>query len=311
MSSASSGARRRLSVLHEQLQAYPLSTGTLVPLQSCPVSSEALEYASEPPCFFPTTLVEVPVRAVRQETRDSKVITFELPKGVALNLPVSSCILMNAPGYAEGGKDLLKPYNPISESSTKGSFDLLVKVYPDGKASRYAGSLKPGDRVSFKQVKPNVKSWRYPFGKKRITMVAGGTGITPMYQALLPLMSTSGDSTEVRLLYSNKSPEDMMLKKELDELAKRHADRLQVHYIIGENASDQSAAQKRGWSGETGWIDEEKIRRLAFPPAVGSQIWVCGPDSMYKALAGSRMNPLEPGTILPKLGYTEEMVWRS
>ena len=35
------------------------------------------------------------------------------------------------------------------------------------------------------------------------------------------------------------------------------------------------------------------------------------PPRMYKALAGSRMNPLEPGTILPKLGYTEEMIWRS
>ena len=32
---------------------------------------------------------------------------------------------------------------------------------------------------------------------------------------------------------------------------------------------------------------------------------------MYESLAGSRMKPLTPDSILSKLGYTDEMVWRS
>ena len=39
-------------------------------------------------------------------------------------------------------------------------------------------------------VQGNVKSFRYPFGKESITMIAGGTGIAPMYQVgFLPLIN--------------------------------------------------------------------------------------------------------------------------
>ena len=149
---------------------------------SCDAPPPDATYAADPPCFFPTEFLAVPVLSVRQETHNSKVIRFGLPEGVSLSLPVSSAIVLNAP--MADGKSVARPYNPISSNDQLGSFDLLVKVYPEGKASRYIDGLKPGDRVSFKQVKPNLKPFRYPFGKRLITMVAGGTGIAPMMQAL-------------------------------------------------------------------------------------------------------------------------------
>ena len=67
------------------------------------------------------------------------------------------------------------------------------------------------------EVKPNIKPFLYPFpGVERITMLAGGTGIAPMIQALHVLLTTPGDKTRVRLLYGNLSPADIMLKAELD-----------------------------------------------------------------------------------------------
>ena len=128
---------------------------------------------------------------------------------------------MKAPGVGDGGKDAIKPYNPISSNKVLGSFELLVKVYAEGTASAYAGRLQPGDRVSFKQVAGNIKPFRYPFsGVERLTMLAVGTGIAPMLQALWPLLETPGDATRVRLLYGNKSPDDIMLKATLDERAR-------------------------------------------------------------------------------------------
>merc|ERR1712113_1127986 len=172
-------------------------------------------------------------------------------------------------------------------------------------------NLKVGDLVGFKQIKPNVKAWRYPFGKNSITMVAGGTGIAPMYQALLPLLQTPGDTTKIRLLYGNGKTDDIILKDELDELAKVHADRFEVTYVVGTTADDRSAAEQ-GWKGEMGWVDEEKLKRLAFPPGAGTVVWVCGVDDMYKSLAGGRATKgIKAGTALHNLGYTEEMVWRS
>ena len=228
-----------------------------------------------------------------------------------LNLPVSSAIVMNAPGAGEGGKDAARAYNPISANSLLGSFELVIKQYEAGVASKYAGSLQPGDRVAFKQVKPNLKAWQYPFGKETITMVAGGTGIAPMIQALHPLLNTPGDTTRVRLLYGSLTPDDIVLKAELDALAAAHADRFELHYVVGREAWDVSARDAHGWEGEVGWVDEDKIRRLAFPPSPTTALWVCGLDALYVSLAGSRMKPLAPGSALHNLGYAPEMVWRS
>ena len=262
--------------------------------------------------YFPTEFLEVPVRAVRRETHDSLVVSFGLPEGVSLSLPISSAILMRAPGVGKNGQDAIKPYNPISSNSQLGAFELLIKVYQGGTVSRWAGALKPGDMVGFKQTKPTVKPFQYPFpGVEKITMLAGGTGIAPMIQALHALLETPGDTRIVRLLYGNKSPDDVMLRARLDALAAAHADRLEVTYIVGEDEDDQRAVHNDGWGSETGWIDEEKVARLAFPPGAGVRVWVCGVDAMYDALAGSRLKPLAEGSVLQRLGYTDEMVWRS
>jgi len=58
---------------------------------------------------------------------------------------------------------------------------------------RYLHRLSVGEEVGFKHIKFNVKE-QYPFeGKNTISMVCGGTGLTPMYQV--------GCSHVNRLLY--------------------------------------------------------------------------------------------------------------
>ena len=63
--------------------------------------------------------------------------------------------------------------------------------------------------------------------------------------------------------------------------------------------------------GESIYTEQEKIRRLAFPPSDDTVVWVCGQPGLYTDLAGSRLKPLSPQSVLAKLGYTNEMVWRS
>jgi NAD(P)H-flavin reductase len=53
-------------------------------------------------------------------------------------------------------------------------------------------------------------------------MIAGGTGITPMYQVIQAVLKNSEDSTQLSLLYANVSPDDILLRDELDALAAAH-----------------------------------------------------------------------------------------
>merc|ERR1712003_76475 len=55
-----------------------------------------------------------------------------------------------------------------------------------------------------------------------VGLIAGGTGITPAYQIIKAVVKDKKDNTKVYLLYANKTEEDILLKDELDELARKY-----------------------------------------------------------------------------------------
>ena len=300
----------------------------LHPLVALLATAAAQEVFPEPPensnytstCYFPADdFLEVPVRSVREEMRNAKVITFALPEGVGLGIAVSGSITMRATNAGEGGGDAVAKFYPISPHWTKGSFTLLFREDTDDDgASLWAyTTLQPGDVVGFKHVTSNIDPHVYPYdGIKTFTMIAAGVGIAPILQALYPILETDGEERLVKLIYSSPSAEDILLKPELDGLRAKYPRRFWVRYVAGAMEDDDSAIENFGWNdevGETGLINEEKIHRLAYGPAFGTAVFVAGRDNVYHlhdSLAGSRTDPLAPNSILIKLRYSDDMVKR-
>lgn len=54
-------------------------------------------------------------------------------------------------------------------------------------------------------------------------MIAGGTGITPMYQVASALLGDPNEYTSISLIYANLTEDDILIKKELDELSNYYA----------------------------------------------------------------------------------------
>ena len=54
-------------------------------------------------------------------------------------------------------------------------------------------------------------------------MIAGGTGITPMYQVAKALLQDREEYTTINLIYANVTEEDILLRKELDELSQTNS----------------------------------------------------------------------------------------
>jgi len=211
------------------------------------------------------------------------------------------------------GSDAIRPYTPISDNAMLGKFEILVKRYDGGAVSQYLHGLEPGkDSVEFKHIKFNIKS-QYPFeGKKTFTMLCGGTGIAPMYQALHKLLGTPGDDRKVTLLFSNVSPADILLKEELEAKAAAFPDRFRLVHVVG---SKPDAPAPPGWestsayTADTGWIDEAKVAQYAFPPGEDTMLFICGVPGFYDGMCGPRgEKELKEGTVLQRLGYTAEMV---
>lgn len=125
-----------------------------------------------------------------------------------------------------------------------------------------------------------------------------------MFQAVQRVLDDPADKTEVTLLYGSKTESDILLRAELDALAAKHPAQLKLHYVLSDGAPE-------GWAGEVGIVDEDKISRLCAAPAADTLVFVCGVPPMYDSLCGPRNEAeLADGTVLKKLGYTQEMVFK-
>lgn len=109
----------------------------------------------------------------------------------------------------------------------------------------------------------------------KINMVAGGTGITPMYQIITSVLSDPADCTEIRLMYANNTEEDILLRKELDVLAAVHPNRFKVSYVVG--------CPKDGWQGSVGFVRMELCEGFMFGVDMDTVTLLCGPRGMMHA----------------------------
>ena len=60
---------------------------------------------------------------------------------------------------------------------------------------------------------------------KQVSMIAGGTGITPMLQLVRAVFRDPEDKTNLNLLFANQTEEDILLRNELEEVQKKYPDR--------------------------------------------------------------------------------------
>lgn len=202
-------------------------------------------------------------------------------------LPVGQHVFL----YAKvNGELVVRPYSPISSNHDLGFFELVIKVYwanqvpefPDGgKMSQHLETLAIGDTIEAKGPMGHItylSHGRFLLGEdhqtaRTWTMLAGGTGITPLWQVFKAILRDPTDKSEVRLIYANQTEDDILLRAELDELAAAHKN-FYVWYVVSRPIDRES------WDYDTGYITEGIIRKHGFPAGEGSVSGLCGPPAM-------------------------------
>ena len=102
-------------------------------------------------------------------------------------------------------------------------------------------------------------------------MLAGGTGITPIYQ-ILQAADKNKDITEFTLIFGNKTSNDILMKKELDDFISNKNFSFKLHYLI-DKCED-------GWDGLTGYIDKDMVKNYFPSPSETTMMLLCGPPVM-------------------------------
>ncbi|KDP39630.1 hypothetical protein JCGZ_02650 [Jatropha curcas] len=237
-------------------------------------------------CLDPENFKDFKLVKRTQLSHNVAKFTFALrtPTSV-LGLPIGQHI--SCRGKDGQGEEVIKPYTPTTLDSDVGHFELVIKMYPQGRMSHHFREMRVGDYLSVKGPKGR---FRYQPGQVRaFGMLAGGSGITPMFQVARAILENPKDKTNVHLIYANVTYEDILLKEELDGLASKYPARFKVYYVLNQ--------PPEVWHGGVGFVSKEMIEKHCPAPASDIQILRCGPPPMNKAMAAH----------LEALGYTSEM----
>lgn len=249
--------------------------------------------------------ISLKLESVENINHNTKKFRFALPEDDQVSgLHIASAILTKYKG-PEMEKPAIRPYTPVNDEGEQGFLDLLVKKYPNGPMSEHLHDMEPGQRLDFKGPIP-----KYPWSPNKhshIALVAGGTGITPMYQLARAIFSNPDDKTKVTLVFANVTEEDILLKREFEDLENTYPQRFRAFYVLDK--------PPQGWKGGKGFINKELLKTvLPEPKSENIKIFVCGPPGMYKAISGAKKSPSDQGeldgSILEQLGYSKDQVYK-
>jgi cytochrome-b5 reductase len=120
---------------------------------------------------------------------------------------------------------------------------------------------------------------------KKIGMLAGGTGITPMYQLIRAICEDDRDLTEISLVYANRTEADILLREELETMARKYPKNFKLFYLL-----DSPPAN---WAYGSGFATKELMAERFPAPGPDSKVMICGPPGMVNAAK----------TSLVSLGY--------
>jgi len=105
-------------------------------------------------------------------------------------------------------------------------------------------------------------------------LVAGGSGVVPL-MAMIRTRAAAGDDTETRLLYSSRSPDDVIYRDELELLS---GNGLGIVHTLTDS-------QPPGWMGYARRVDAEMLAEVGPPPGERPRLYACGPTPFVEAVA--------------------------
>lgn len=248
--------------------------------------------------------IPVKLRQRQSLSEDTRKYTFELPDGYR-DLGLGTCQHIQI-GFHLKDQMLIRSYTPTNplmpdprklsdkaqrlngdvSDETKGAqdgqgiFELVVKTYfpnsdqPGGAMSNILDCIPEGEEVEIRG--PTGEIVYNGNGKfviedkertfKKISLVVGGSGLTPGYALIARALLGPGEDVQVRVIDVNKSEGDILLRDELDHFVKQSNGRLQVTHVLS-HPSDE-------WKGKKGHVNADIIEESLFPPEEDSVVFL-------------------------------------
>ncbi len=184
------------------------------------------------------------------------------------------------------GQEVVREYTPVSPLDQCGSFDLAVKVYRDGLMSRFMVDLREGASLEmcgpFGDVTLGTTSGSPSHGPEltisiaredlhahvasRCTMIAAGSGITPMLQ-ILRQASSHHDAhlPDIDLIYANRTSREIAFGRQLEGLSRiwnGRGKRFSIYHALSQQEEEEEEEEQDGVVGRRGRVGFELLSHV-------------------------------------------------
>jgi ferredoxin-NADP reductase len=226
---------------------------------------------------------------MRFETRVSDIInrtynvkSFRFPKPDSFSYKAGQFMFVTV----KSGTQQLRKHFSISSSPTETDFVEFTKKITNSPFSLALTALNIGDTVS---LDGPYGDFTFEGEYDRVGMLSGGIGITPL-RSICKYCADTQSETKITLLYGNRAEEDIVFRKELEEMQQKNRN-LKVVFTL-----DQAS---QSWKGYTGIINAEMLKN-EIPNYAETTFYTCGPPAMVEAI----------GSLLKELGVPESRIKR-
>lgn len=219
------------------------------------------------------------ITAIKPETAKVKTFTLALPEWTPHRAGQHYDVRLTAPD----GYQAQRSYSIASEPERSGTVDLTVEHLEDGEVSSYLHDVViVGDEIEVRGPIGGYFVWEAAGGgtteDRALHLIAGGSGIVPLI-AMIRHRAAAGATVPTRLLYSSRTPEDVIYYEELEK--RRATDKgLEVFYTF-------TRVRPAGWTGYARRIDEQMLREVAEPLGQSLQAFICGPTLFVEVAANA------------------------
>jgi ferredoxin-NADP reductase len=203
------------------------------------------------------------------ETPRVKTIAFDVPDWAGHRAGQHVDVRLTA----EDGYQAERSYS-IASAPDGTRVELTVERLDDGEVSPYlTDELRPGDQIELRGPVGGYFVWE-PSQNGPLLLVAGGSGVVPL-MAMIRLRVAVGSDADTLLLFSSRSWDDVIYRKELERLDR---DGLGVVHTL-------TRSQPPNWTGYTRRVDAEMLSEVGPSPAERPRVYVCGPTPFVEAVA--------------------------
>jgi len=207
---------------------------------------------------------ETEVRRIIQRTHNVKSFRFDRPENFLCKAGQFMFITIKIEG-----KEKQKHFT-LSSSPTEKAFIEFTKKLTGHEFSNALDTLKEGD---WAKIRAPFGNFTFEGEHNKIGMLSGGIGITPL-RSICKYCTDKQLNTNIILLHGNETEEDIVFRKQFEEMQKQNKNLKVVHTI---------SKPSKEWKGYTGYINKDMIKK-EMPDYKERTFYICGPPKMVEAM---------------------------